>query len=101
MRRLALLAGLLAGLAGLAAAPPAVAKHLRSVTACGDTGCLTSQDRHLLAALVDVGPPSDPPSARAPFYRLTVRMGRGGETARAVCYAASSTGAAAAGRANR
>jgi hypothetical protein len=71
MRRLALLSGLIFV---LAAAPPAAAKHMRSVTACGKAACVTSEDRTLLTVFVDIGPPADRPARPAPFYRLKTRI---------------------------
>jgi hypothetical protein len=75
MRRLALIAGLIAA---LATAPPADAKRLHSLAACGRTACSTTDDRVALAAFTDVGPPADRPAHPGPFYRLTVRVGGSG-----------------------
>jgi hypothetical protein len=74
MRRLALIAVLLAS---LVAAAPAVAKEVHSVTACGSDDCVEVAEGGLLVAMRDVGPPADPPSAAAPFYRLTTAIGDG------------------------
>jgi hypothetical protein len=71
MRRLVLLAALAAV---LISASPAAAKHMRSVTACGQSGCVTSEDRTLLTVFVDIGPPSDRPAHPVPFYRLKTRI---------------------------
>jgi hypothetical protein len=76
MRRLALTVVLLAT---LAAAPSAAGKEIQSVTACGAGDCATSKADGLLAAMTDVGPPTDGPARPAPFYRLTVAVGDGGK----------------------
>jgi hypothetical protein len=77
MRRLALLAVLFVP---LLAAAPAGAKEVQSVTACGVGDCTTSEDSHLTAAFIDVGPPTGTPRRPAPFYRLSVAVGDRGKT---------------------
>jgi hypothetical protein len=74
MRRAALLTALLVSLV-----VPAVAasKEIQSVTACGAGDCATSKNAGLLAAMIDVGPPTDAPKAPAPFYRLRMAIGDG------------------------
>lgn len=74
MRRLTLLTALLASLVLPAAA---AAKEIQSVTACGAGDCTTSKDAGLMAAMIDVGPPTDAPTAPAPFYRLRMAVGDG------------------------
>jgi hypothetical protein len=77
MRRLALLALLIIP---LLAAAPAAAKEVQAVTACGAGDCATSKNDGLLAAMMDVGPPTATPREPAPFYRLSIAVGDRGET---------------------
>ncbi|HEY6098429.1 MAG TPA: hypothetical protein VIW03_03305 [Anaeromyxobacter sp.] len=58
-------------------APTAAAKGIAEVTACGASGCQDAtpdKDRHDFG-IVEGGPQIGPPSAKAPWFRLRVRLG--------------------------
>lgn len=76
MRRLILLAVLLASLAVPSAA---ASKEVQSVTVCGVGDCTTSKNAGLMRGMIDIGPPTSAPKAPAPFYRLTMAIGDGRE----------------------
>jgi len=67
---LALLAVVAATLGPVAAAS---AKEIASVKVCGAAGCRDVTDR-ATTAIVDGGPPTTPPGAAAPFFRVKVTM---------------------------
>jgi hypothetical protein len=61
----------------LLAAPPAVAKEIKSAQVCGADACATTEDSGDREVLVNGGPPRTPPTA-APFYTLRVNIDTGG-----------------------
>ena len=65
---------LLVVLAALVVAPPAAAKEITAVKACGDSGCVTTKDPAILQGLMNGGPPTVPPDAQAPAVRLTATI---------------------------
>jgi hypothetical protein len=77
MRRLALIAVLLVP---LFTAASAAGKEVQSVKVCGADDCATASTGGVLATMMDVGPPTDPPSTSAPFYELTIAIGDGRRT---------------------
>ena len=76
MRRLMLIAVLLVP---LAAAPPAFAKEVQSVTACGTDDCTTTRAPGFMRAMTDVGPPTGAPAGPGEFYRLVITVADGAE----------------------
>jgi hypothetical protein len=74
MRRLAVTAVVLVW---FAAAAPAAAKEVTSVTVCDAYDCITSTAPGLLRAMIDIGPPADPPNEPAAFYTVTIAIGDG------------------------
>jgi hypothetical protein len=55
-------------------AVPAAAKEITAARVCGVDGCTRVTDRATLALLPEGGDPTDPPSASAPFYRMTLTV---------------------------
>jgi hypothetical protein len=53
---------------------PATAKIITKATVCGASGCKTVTDKAALAGIEDGGPPTTPPKAAAPFYRVTLTV---------------------------
>jgi hypothetical protein len=68
------LATLIVVVATLVLAPAAAAKEITTVKACGDNGCVTTKDPAILQGLMNGGPPTVPPNARAPALRLTATV---------------------------
>ena len=56
-------------------AAPAQAKEVLAAKVCGENGCVTSQDRDVIAGLAEGGPPVNPPKAAAPFFRVHLTIG--------------------------
>lgn len=56
-------------------ATPAQAKEVLAAKVCGENGCVTSQDRDVIAGLAEGGPPVNPPKAAAPFFRVHLTIG--------------------------
>ena len=63
----------------LVPAGTAVAKEPVAAKVCGKSDCRTVKDRHVLMALTEGGPPTDPPDRAAPWYtvRTTIAIGEG------------------------
>jgi len=63
----------------LVPAGTAVAKEPVAAKVCGKSDCRTVKDRHVLMALTEGGPPTDPPDRAAPWYtvRMTIAIGEG------------------------
>ena len=75
MRRLAY--AVLAVAVPLALAAPAVAKEATKARVCGKSDCVTTKDRGVLALFMEGGPPSEPPSAGAAWYRVHMTIDTG------------------------
>jgi hypothetical protein len=75
MRRLAY--AVLAVAVPLALAAPAVAKEATKARVCGKSDCVTTKDRGILALFMEGGPPSEPPSAGAAWYRVDMTIDTG------------------------
>ena len=65
----------LAATAALLAPGTAAAKEPTKVRVCGLDACQTVTERSVIAPLVEGGPPTDPPSRQAGWYKVTVTIG--------------------------
>jgi hypothetical protein len=66
--------------AALAIAPTAAAKEITSAAVCGaDGGCTTTHNRALLQALMNGGPPADPPSHPSGAFRVRAKIAEPGQ----------------------
>jgi hypothetical protein len=72
---------LLVSVALLATAAPATGKEVTKVKVCGASDCRQTSAPGLLAALPEGGPPTDPPSRGAGWYRVTMTIDGDGEQA--------------------